>query len=157
MGKENEGRKKQARWKRVEALHSGRTLVYGGQIYVLSSAKDLLQPSSFQVRALSEQEETDAWQGSTPTTTTSHRVLLQSEQTETESPGSPQFWIYVAICAGCVLLGGVMSGLTVGYFSIDELKLLLLTEADASGAERANERLYAQQVKPCLNTTTCFW
>lgn len=74
---------------------------------------------------------------------------------------SAEFWIYAAVCAGLVLLGGTMSGLTVGYCSIDDLKLQLLTEAgDASGdseqrrsptrtyrEDDMQQRQYAEQVK----------
>jgi len=43
--------------------------------------------------------------------------------------GTPEFWLYAGICLGLVLVAGVMSGLTVGYSSIDPLRLSILKES----------------------------
>jgi len=39
--------------------------------------------------------------------------------------GTYEFWLYSLIATGLTLLAGLMSGLTVGYLSIDELVLEL--------------------------------
>lgn len=41
-------------------------------------------------------------------------------------PSSDLFWVYVGLCIFLVLFAGMMSGLSVGLFSIDPLKLELL-------------------------------
>jgi len=40
--------------------------------------------------------------------------------------GESRFWVYIAISFGLVTLGAIMSGLQVGLFSIDPMKLALL-------------------------------
>lgn len=42
---------------------------------------------------------------------------------ELVEPGSVEFFVYVLVAAFCVCCGGLMSGLTVGFMSIDRLKL----------------------------------
>lgn len=57
---------------------------------------------------------------------------------------SREFWIYVAMSLALVLFGGLMSGLTVGMFSLDPLKLeLVLRDEDASDIERRRAQLVA--------------
>ncbi len=40
-------------------------------------------------------------------------------------PGTSEFWFCIAMSIALTLLAGLMSGLTVGYLSIDELVLEL--------------------------------
>eukprot|EP00051_Salpingoeca_urceolata_P016412 m.217303 g.217303 ORF g.217303 m.217303 type:complete len:255 (+) comp18666_c2_seq4:2008-2772(+) len=62
-------------------------------------------------------------------------------------PPNAKFFIDIGVSLGLVLLGGLMSGLTVGLFSIDEMKLKLLQwDEDASDKDRAN----AAKVEPLL-------
>ena len=46
-------------------------------------------------------------------------------EAERAKPGTSEFWIFLASSIGLTLLAGLMSGLTVGYLSIDELVLEL--------------------------------
>ena len=53
---------------------------------------------------------------------------------------SGSFWLYVGICSALVLIGGVVSGLTIGLFSLSNLELEVLQEdmeADAADRRRA--------------------
>ena len=52
------------------------------------------------------------------------------------APGPTIFWIYLICSFGLVLLGGLMSGLTVGFMSIDRLKLEVLKEAGTEVCSR---------------------
>ena len=52
---------------------------------------------------------------------------------EIVGPDSPQFWIFVAICCFLVLFAGLMSGLTLGLLSFEEVDLLVLMK---SGTEK---------------------
>ena len=69
----------------------------------------------------------------------SNATLLQ--ETERIPPSSPQFWIYVVICIGLVLFAGLMSGLTLGLLSFEEVDLLVLIK---SGTEK--QRKHAKRV-----------
>eukprot|EP00466_Bigelowiella_natans_P012518 jgi/Bigna1/68439/fgenesh1_pg.6_\ len=124
-------------WEAINALRNQDTILYQGRIYTLKtgSAADPLQFS-----ADTDRKGTYSTQG--------RPVLLAEEEEGKISPQSAEFWIYAAICMGLVCLGGLMSGLTVGYFSIDELKLKLLTEGQQS--PDPTMRGYAETVKPVL-------
>jgi ankyrin repeat/SOCS box protein 13/metal transporter CNNM len=63
-------------------------------------------------------------------------------------PGSDVFWIYVSLCLVLVAVGGLMSGLTVGLFSLDPLKLKLL-QANRAATERDKQR--AARLLPIIN------
>lgn len=56
--------------------------------------------------------------------------------------GTPEFWMYSLLCLVLVCTAGAMSGLTVGFFSIDPMRLDILrhsrSEADRADRERAN-------------------
>lgn len=69
----------------------------------------------------------------------SNATLLQ--ETERIPPSSPQFWIYVVICTGLVLFAGLMSGLTLGLLSFEEVDLLVLIK---SGTEK--QRKHAKRI-----------
>mmetsp|Transcript_17291 Transcript_17291/g.25929 ORF Transcript_17291/g.25929 Transcript_17291/m.25929 type:complete len:614 (-) Transcript_17291:187-2028(-) len=114
-------------WKKVNAYHSENKISYNGKIYISQDdMPEVIHPSFFK----------------------RNKVNLLAEDEDRVSTGSAQFWIYVAICAGLVCLGGLMSGLTVGYFSIDELKLRLLAEGAGNNPEMQE---YANRVKPVLH------
>eukprot|EP00475_Leptophrys_vorax_P009052 TRINITY_DN1593_c3_g1_i2.p1 TRINITY_DN1593_c3_g1~~TRINITY_DN1593_c3_g1_i2.p1 ORF type:complete len:550 (-),score=168.20 TRINITY_DN1593_c3_g1_i2:100-1749(-) len=61
-------------------------------------------------------------------------------------PGSAEFFAYIEISAALVLIGGLMSGLTVGLFSIDPLKLELMK---VEGDEKV--KLQAEALQPILS------
>ena len=44
---------------------------------------------------------------------------------EHDNPGTPAFTVDCIVSVCCILIGGVMSGLTVGLLSIDEVELEL--------------------------------
>ncbi len=50
-------------------------------------------------------------------------TLLNGGEREKEPFGTPMFWQFVAISASLTLFAGMMSGLTVGYLSIDKIDL----------------------------------
>lgn len=56
-------------------------------------------------------------------------------------PSSPQFWIFVMICCLLVLFAGLMSGLTLGLLSFEEVDLLVLMK---SGTEK--QRKHAKRI-----------
>jgi metal transporter CNNM len=60
---------------------------------------------------------------------------------EIVGPDSPQFWIFVAICFFLVLFAGLMSGLTLGLLSFEEVDLLVLMK---SGTEK--QRKHAKRI-----------
>ena len=62
-------------------------------------------------------------------------------------PSSGTFWMYVSACLCLVLCGGLVSGLTIGLFSLSNLELEVLQEdmeADATDRHRA------KRLKPLL-------
>lgn len=59
-------------------------------------------------------------------------VLETSIEPEHAAYGSPEFYLYIGISLGLVLFAGAMSGLTVGFCSIDPLKLELLRSDESS-------------------------
>lgn len=62
-------------------------------------------------------------------------------------PSSGTFWVYVSACLCLVLCGGLVSGLTIGLFSLSNLELEVLQEdmeADAADRHRA------KRLKPLL-------
>eukprot|EP01006_Ploeotia_vitrea_P021393 TRINITY_DN53770_c0_g1_i1.p1 TRINITY_DN53770_c0_g1~~TRINITY_DN53770_c0_g1_i1.p1 ORF type:complete len:498 (-),score=278.69 TRINITY_DN53770_c0_g1_i1:52-1491(-) len=64
------------------------------------------------------------------------------------SPHDAQFWVYVGVCFGLVSMGGVMSGLTVGLFSLDPLKLSLLKrDRESSDEDKRRAALIAPILK----------
>ena len=62
-------------------------------------------------------------------------------------PSSGTFWVYVAACLSLVLCGGLVSGLTIGLFSLSNLELEVLQEdCEADAADRHR----AKRLKPLL-------
>jgi metal transporter CNNM len=61
-------------------------------------------------------------------------------------PGTPGFYLYIGISAALVLIGGLMSGLTVGLFSIDPLKLELMK---VQGNDKVRQQ--AESLQPILS------
>jgi metal transporter CNNM len=60
---------------------------------------------------------------------------------------SGSFWLYVGICTALVLVGGVVSGLTIGLFSLSNLELEVLQEdMEADEADRRR----AKRLEPLL-------
>lgn len=52
-------------------------------------------------------------------------------------PGDPKLWIYLAVAAALVLLGGAFAGLTIALMGQDEIYLQVI-EDSGEGAERKN-------------------
>jgi CBS domain containing-hemolysin-like protein len=75
-----------------------------------------------------------------------HQDQVCDESSLHKAPGSTEFYVYIAISVGLVLLGGLMSGLTVGIFSIDPLKLELMK---VGGSQKIKEQ--AEKLQPLLN------
>ncbi|GAB5364807.1 hypothetical protein AAMO2058_001002000 [Amorphochlora amoebiformis] len=63
--------------------------------------------------------------------------------------GTPSFWFYAGISLALVLVGGLMSGLTVGFSSIDPLRLDILMASDLPSDQEDKKR--AQKVGPILH------
>ena len=62
-------------------------------------------------------------------------------------PSSGAFWIYLGVCAVLVLSGGLVSGLTIGLFSLSNLELEVLQEdIEAEPADRRR----AKRLEPLL-------
>ena len=62
-------------------------------------------------------------------------------------PSSGTFWVYVSACLCLVLSGGLVSGLTIGLFSLSNLELEVLQEdMEADQADRHR----AKRLKPLL-------
>jgi Cyclin M transmembrane N-terminal domain len=79
----------------------------------------------------------------------SQSVMQEEEGEDGGCPGSGgglipissgYFWMYVGVCCFLVLVGGIVSGLTIGLFSLSNLELEVLqedVEADAADRRRA--------------------
>ena len=59
------------------------------------------------------------------------------------SPSSGEFYLYLGICFALTIMAAVMSGLTVGYLSIDELVLEMKMK---SGTEQDRKRVIALSI-----------
>ncbi|XP_025097567.1 LOW QUALITY PROTEIN: DUF21 domain-containing protein At2g14520-like [Pomacea canaliculata] len=57
-----------------------------------------------------------------------------------------QFWIYIGVYVGLVLIAGLMSGLTMGLLSLDTTTLMVLRDA---GTEK--EKKYAARILPLVS------
>ena len=47
-------------------------------------------------------------------------------------PGDANFYTYIFLTLACVIVGGIMSGLQVGLFSLDPLKLNMLLQDETA-------------------------
>jgi len=63
------------------------------------------------------------------------------------APTEWEFWLYIILSLVCVVTGGIMSGLTIGLFSIDPLKLAILKN-DTKGNQ--SDRKRAEMLQPLL-------
>ncbi|KAI9733923.1 MAG: hypothetical protein M1834_002578 [Cirrosporium novae-zelandiae] len=61
------------------------------------------------------------------------------EEPEGKDPEDPALWIYLAVAAALVLLGGAFAGLTIALMGQDEI-YLQVTEKSGEGAERKQAR-----------------
>ena len=63
------------------------------------------------------------------------------------TPSQPTFFLYLGVCASLVLVGGLVSGLTIGLFSLSNLELEVLQEdMEAEPADRRR----AKRLEPLL-------
>lgn len=63
--------------------------------------------------------------------------------------GSFDFYLYIGISIALVLFGGVMSGLTVGFMSINKIKLKLLNDPTSKDVNPKDKKR-AKRVQPIL-------
>jgi len=66
---------------------------------------------------------------------------LEGGEPERIPPSSPEFWVFMGICVALVLFAGLMSGLTLGLLSFEEVDLLVLIK---SGTEK--QRKHAKRI-----------
>mmetsp|Transcript_8716 Transcript_8716/g.22479 ORF Transcript_8716/g.22479 Transcript_8716/m.22479 type:complete len:488 (+) Transcript_8716:128-1591(+) len=57
------------------------------------------------------------------------------------APGSKMFWVYLAVCVVVVLFAGLMSGLTLGLLSFEEVDLLVLMKSGTETQKRHAARI----------------
>ena len=65
---------------------------------------------------------------------------------EKAQPGSTWFYIDILLCFFCVMLGGCMSGLTIGLLSLDPVNLKILKKSGDADA-----RKYAKGIQPLVD------
>jgi len=56
-------------------------------------------------------------------------------------PDNPEFWVFLAVCVFLVLFAGLMSGLTLGLLSFEEVDLLVLIKSGTEKQRRRAERI----------------
>lgn len=64
-------------------------------------------------------------------------ILRIAEEEEGKPAGDPSLWIYLAVAAALVLLGGAFAGLTIALMGQDEIYLQVI-EDSGEGAEKKN-------------------
>jgi metal transporter CNNM len=70
--------------------------------------------------------------------------IHSNEEEELVSPSDGKFYVYAGTSLALVLLGGLMSGLTVGLFSIDPLRLqLIINDQGSSDVDRERAKSLA--------------
>lgn len=84
----------------------------------------------------------------TPQTQTQKQHTSHQDGEHEIPPDSPQFWVYLGISVGLVVIAGVMSGLTIGMSSLDALKLKLL-QMNRDSSEK--EKKQVARVTPVLD------
>lgn len=50
-------------------------------------------------------------------------LILNSSSKERDAPFTSAWWVDMTVTVGCLIVGGLMSGLTIGLASIDHLLL----------------------------------
>lgn len=65
------------------------------------------------------------------------RLYHASEDPDPKAPDDPSLWIYLAVAAALVLLGGAFAGLTIALMGQDEIYLQVI-EDSGEGAEKKN-------------------
>ncbi|QDZ19602.1 DUF21 domain-containing protein [Chloropicon primus] len=67
---------------------------------------------------------------------------LRLEMEEERIPASsPEFWVFMGICIALVLFAGLMSGLTLGLLSFEEVDLLVLIKSGTERQKRHAKRI----------------
>ena len=64
--------------------------------------------------------------------------------------GSGLWWTYIGVAIFCICFSGMMSGLTVGLLSIDDLELEIMIYKDGTDEEDEKNRRRAKKIKPVL-------
>eukprot|EP01139_Manchomonas_bermudensis_P001413 Amastigsp_a1935_20.p1 type:complete len:489 gc:universal Amastigsp_a1935_20:1-1467(+) len=64
---------------------------------------------------------------------------------DVEKPGSARFDLYIGVSAALILMAGMVSGLTMGLMSLDELNLTILQNSG-----KPHERVYASRIRPLV-------
>lgn len=64
-------------------------------------------------------------------------LLRIYEEDEAKKPEDPSLWIYLAVAAALVLLGGAFAGLTIALMGQDEIYLQVIRDS-GEGAEKKN-------------------
>lgn len=67
----------------------------------------------------------------------SQLLYYSTEEPEPKDPDDPSLWIYLAVAAALVLLGGAFAGLTIALMGQDEVYLQVIQDS-GEGAEKKN-------------------